>query len=149
MFSFFDDSRQNLVSLLNSFDLIRCLNIISIKSNDVQYRDDLDAINLEVMIDSIIVCVAKDFQSDSDVDIQLIEVSFDSVFEIILNDFLKRIIFSIVEISLIEYVVDILVEKFVIRSNEIQFIFEESSRVEISAMVVLSDMKSFRKIIRR
>jgi hypothetical protein len=76
-------------------------------------------------------------------------MSFDSTFEIILNDFSKKIIFSIVEISLIEQVNDILVEKFAIRSNKIQFIFEESIRVEIDSIVVFSRMKDFEKIIHR
>jgi hypothetical protein len=76
-------------------------------------------------------------------------MSFDSTFEIILNDFSKKIIFSIVEISLIEQIDDILVEKFAIRSNKIQFIFEESIRVEIDSIVVLNRVKDFERIIRR
>ncbi len=76
-------------------------------------------------------------------------MNFDSMFEVILNDFSKRIIFSVLEISLIEQVNDILVEKFAIRSNKIQFIFEESIRVEIDSKIVLSKMKDFKKIIRR
>jgi hypothetical protein len=76
-------------------------------------------------------------------------MSFDSTFEITLNDFSKRIIFSVVEISLIEQINDILVEKFAIRNNKIQFIFEESIRVEIDSIVVLSEMKNFKKIVYR
>jgi hypothetical protein len=148
MFSFFDDSRQNLLSFLNSFDLIRCSDIISIESNDVQQCDDFDTISFKIMINSIIVYVTKNSQSDSDVDIQLIKMNLDSMFEITLNDFSKKIIFSIVEISLIEYVIDILVKKFAIRSNEIQFIFEESFRVEVNAIVVFSEMNNLRKIVR-
>ncbi len=71
------------------------------------------------------------------------------MFEVTLNDFSKRVIFSIVEISLIEQINDILVEKFAIRSNKIQFIFEENIRVEIDSIVVLSRVKDFRKTIRR
>jgi hypothetical protein len=35
MFSFFDDSRQNFVTFFDLFDLIRCLFIILIESNDI------------------------------------------------------------------------------------------------------------------
>jgi hypothetical protein len=76
-------------------------------------------------------------------------MSFDSTFEVTLNDFSKKIIFSVVEISLIEQIDDILVEKFAIRSSKIQFIFEKSIRVEIDSIVVLSRVKNFEKIIRR
>jgi hypothetical protein len=75
-------------------------------------------------------------------------MNFDSTFEVILNDFSKKVVFSVVEISLIEQVDDILVEKFAIRSNKIQFIFEESIRVEIDSIVVLSRMKDFGEAIR-
>jgi hypothetical protein len=76
-------------------------------------------------------------------------MNFDSTFEVILNDFSKKIIFFVVEISLIEQINDILVEKFAIRSSKIQFIFEESIRVEIDSIVVFSRVKDFEKIIRR
>jgi hypothetical protein len=76
-------------------------------------------------------------------------MNFDSTFEVILNVFSKRVIFSVVEISLIEQTDDILVEKFAIRNNKIQFIFEESIRVEIDSIVVLSKVKDFEEIIRR
>jgi hypothetical protein len=76
-------------------------------------------------------------------------MNFDSTFEVTLNDFSKRIIFSVVEISLIEQINDILVEKFAIRSNKIQFIFEESIRVEIDSIVVFNRMKDFKEIINR
>jgi hypothetical protein len=76
-------------------------------------------------------------------------MSFDSTFEVTLNDFSKRIVFSVVEISLIEQVDDILVEKFAIRSSKIQFIFEESIRLEIDSIVVLSGMKNFREAVCR
>ncbi len=60
MFSLFDDSRENFIAFLNSSDLIQCSDIVSVvESNDIQHCDDSDAINIEVMIDSIIVCVAK------------------------------------------------------------------------------------------
>jgi hypothetical protein len=55
MLSFFDDSRQDFESILNSFDLIECSDIISVKSNDVQHDADFVAIKFEVMIDSNIV----------------------------------------------------------------------------------------------
>jgi hypothetical protein len=62
MFSFFDDSRKNFIAFLNSFDLIQCSDIVSIvESNDIQHCDDFDTISIEIMIDSIIVCVAKVF----------------------------------------------------------------------------------------
>jgi hypothetical protein len=50
MLSLFDNSKQNFVLLLNSFDLIRCSLIILIESNDVQHDADFDAIKFEVMI---------------------------------------------------------------------------------------------------
>ena len=59
MFSLFNDSRQNFVSFLNSFDLIRCSFIISIESNDVQHDADFDTIKFEVIIDSNVVNVAE------------------------------------------------------------------------------------------
>jgi hypothetical protein len=67
----------------------------------------------------------------------------DSVLEIVLNDFSQNIILSIVDISLIEYVVHVFIEKFLIRSSEIQFIFEENFRVEVDTIVVLGEMKRF------
>jgi hypothetical protein len=59
MFSFFDDSRQNLISFLDSFDLIRRSLIISIESNNIQHDADFDAIKFKVMIDSNVVNVTK------------------------------------------------------------------------------------------
>jgi hypothetical protein len=86
MFSFSDDSRQELESILNSFDLIECSDIISIDMNDVQHDADFDAIKFEVMIDSNIVNVAEVLQILSDFEIQLIKMSFDSIFEFVMND---------------------------------------------------------------
>jgi hypothetical protein len=86
MLSFFDDSRQDFESILNSFDLVECSDIISFDMNDVQHDADFDAIEFEVMIDSKVVNVTKVFQIVSDFEIQLIKVSFDSIFEFVMND---------------------------------------------------------------
>ncbi len=60
MFSFSDDSKENFIAFLNSFDLIQCSDIVSIvESNDIQHCDDSDTIDIEDMIDLIIVCVTK------------------------------------------------------------------------------------------
>ncbi len=149
MFSLFDDSRQNFVSLLNSFDLIRCSLIISVESNDVQHNVDFDTIKFEVMIDSNIVNVIKVFQIVSDFEIQLIKMSFDSVFEFVMNDRSQSIIFIIVVVSLNEQIIDELVDENMIRNNKIQFIFEENFRVDIDSIVILSEMKDLERIIRR
>ncbi len=69
MFSFSNESKQNFESILNSFDLIECSNIISFDMNDVQYDADFDAIEFEVMIDSKIVNVAEISQIVSDFEI--------------------------------------------------------------------------------
>ncbi len=45
--------------------------------------------------------------------------------------------------------IDELIDENTIRSNKIQFIFEESIRLEIDSIVVLSEMKNFREIICR
>ncbi len=60
MFAFFDDSKQRFIMILNSFDLFKCSDIISVESNDFQHDADFDAIKFEVMIDSNIVSVAED-----------------------------------------------------------------------------------------
>jgi hypothetical protein len=86
MLSFFDDSRQDLESILNSFDLIERSDIISLDMNDVQHDADFDAIEFEVMIDSKIVNVAEVPQIVSDFEIQLIKMNFDSIFEFVMND---------------------------------------------------------------
>jgi hypothetical protein len=69
MFSLSSESRQDLESSLNSFDLIECLDIISFDTNDVQHVVDFDVIEFEVMIDSKIVNVAKIPQIVSDFEI--------------------------------------------------------------------------------
>jgi hypothetical protein len=117
--------------------------------NDVQHDDDFDAIEFEVMIDSKVVNIAKVLQIDSNVVIQLIEMRFNSILEIVLNDVSQSIIFSIVDVSLIEYVIDVLIEKFMIRDDKIQFVFKEDFRVDIDSIVVLSEMKDLEEIIRR
>jgi hypothetical protein len=86
MLSFFDDSRQDLESILNSFDLIECSDIISLDMNDVQHDADFDTIEFEIMIDSKVVNVTEVSQIVSDFEIQLIKMSFDSVFEFVMND---------------------------------------------------------------
>jgi hypothetical protein len=43
--------------------------------------------------------------------------------------------------------IDELIDENTIRNNKIQFIFEESIRFEIDSIVVLSEMKNFRKIV--
>ncbi len=149
VFSFSNESRQNLESILNSFDLIERSDIISFNMNDVQHDDDFDAIEFEVMIDSKVVNIAKVLQIDSNVVIQLIEMRFNSILEIVLNDVSQSIIFSIVDVSLIEYVIDVLIEKFMIRDDKIQFVFKEDFRVDIDSIVVLSEMKDLEEIIRR
>jgi hypothetical protein len=58
-------------------------------------------------------------------------------------------IFIIVVVSLNKQIIDELVDEDTIRSNKIQFIFEESFRVEINAIVVLREKKDFRKIVCR
>jgi hypothetical protein len=78
--------------------------------NDVQHNTDFDAIEFEVMIDSEVVNIAKVFQIDSDVVIQLIEMRFDSILELVSNDVSQSIIFSVVDVSLIEYVTDVLIK---------------------------------------
>jgi hypothetical protein len=45
--------------------------------------------------------------------------------------------------------IDEFIDENTIRNNKIQFIFEESMRFEIDSIVVLSEMKNFRKIICR
>jgi hypothetical protein len=149
MLSFSDDSRQDLESIFNSFDLIECSNIISIESNDVQHDADFDAIKFEVMIDSNIVNVAEVSQIVSNFEIQLIKVSFDSISEFVMNDRSQNIILIIVVVSLNEQIIDELVDENTIRSSKIQFIFEEDFRVDIDSIVVLSEIKDLEKIIRR
>jgi hypothetical protein len=45
--------------------------------------------------------------------------------------------------------IDEFIDENTIRSNKIQFIFEESIRLEIDAIVVFSEMKNFREIVYR
>ncbi len=86
MFSFSDYSRQNLVTFLNSFDLIRCSFIISVESNNIQHDVDFDAIKFEIMIDSNVVNVAEVLEIVSDFEIQLSKINCDLVFEFVMND---------------------------------------------------------------
>jgi hypothetical protein len=44
--------------------------------------------------------------------------------------------------------IDELIDENTIRSSKIQFIFEESIRLEIDSIVVLSEMKNFRETVR-
>ncbi len=69
MFSLSNESRQDFESILNSFDLIECSDIISFDMNDVQHDADFDAIEFEVMIDSKVVNVAEISQIVSDFEI--------------------------------------------------------------------------------
>ncbi len=149
VFLFSSESRQNVESILNSFDLIERSDIISFSMNDVQHDIDSDAIEFEVMIDSKVVNIAKVFQIDSDVVIQLIEMRFDTILEVVSNDVSQSIIFSIIDVSLIEYVIDVFIKKFMIRDDKIQFVFKNKFRVDIDSIVVLSEMKNLEKIIRR
>ncbi len=48
-----------------------------------------------------------------------------------------------------EQIIDEFVDENTIRSNKIQFIFEENFRVDSDSIVVLSEMKDLEKIIRR
>jgi hypothetical protein len=45
--------------------------------------------------------------------------------------------------------IDELIDENTIRSNKIQFIFEESIRLEIDSIVVLSEMKNFKRAVYR
>jgi hypothetical protein len=45
--------------------------------------------------------------------------------------------------------IDEFIDENTIRSNKIQFIFEKNIRFEIDSIVVLSEMKNFRRIVRR
>jgi hypothetical protein len=45
--------------------------------------------------------------------------------------------------------IDELIDENTIRNNKIQFIFEESIRLEIDSIVVLSEVKNFKKIVYR
>jgi hypothetical protein len=86
MFSFFDDSRQRFIMILNSFDLFKCSDIISVESNDLQHDVDFDAIKFEIMIDSNIVSVTKDSQIVSDFENKLIKLNNDSIFEFVMKN---------------------------------------------------------------
>jgi hypothetical protein len=44
--------------------------------------------------------------------------------------------------------IDELIDENTIRSSKIQFIFEESIRLEIDSIIVLSEMKNFRETVR-
>jgi hypothetical protein len=101
------------------------------------------------MIDSNVASVAEDSQIVLDFEIQLIKMSCDSIFEFIMNDRSQNIILIIVVVSLNEQIIDELIDECTLRSNKIQFIFEKSFRVEINAIVVFDEMKSFKKIDRR
>jgi hypothetical protein len=149
MFSFSNESKQDLESILNSFDLIERSDIISFSINDVQHDIDFNAIEFEIMIDSKIVNITKVSQIDSNVVIQSIKMRFDSILEIVSNDVSQNIIFSIVDVSLIKYVINVFIEKFMIRDDKIQFVFKENFRVDIDSIVVLSEMKNLEKTIRR
>jgi hypothetical protein len=149
VFSFSNESRQDLESIFNSFDLIECSDIISFVMNDVQHDINFDVIEFEIMIDLKIVNITKLFQIDLNVVIQLIKIRFDSILEIVSNDVLKNIIFSIINVSLIEYVIDVFIKKFTIRDDKFQFIFKKNFRVDINSIVVLNEMKNFRKIVDR
>ncbi len=149
VFSLSSKSRQDLKSILNSFDLIECLNIISFIMNNVQHDIDLDTIEFDNMNDSKVVNITKVFQIDSNVVIQLIEMCFDSIFEVISNDVSQNIIFLIVDVSLIEYVINVFIEEFMIRDDTIQFVFKKIFRVDIDSIVVLNEIKNLRKIINR
>ncbi len=149
MFSLSSESRQDLESILISFDLIECSNIISFNMNDVQHDIDFDAIEFEIMIDSKVVNIAEVFQIDSNVVIQLIKMRFDSILEVVSNDVSQSIILSVVNVSLIEYVTDVLIEKSMICDDKIQFVFKEDFRVDVDSIVVLNEMKDLERIIRR
>ncbi len=69
MFSLSNESRQDFESILNSFDLIECSDIISFDMNDVQHDADFDTIEFEVMIDSKVVNVTEISQIVSDFEI--------------------------------------------------------------------------------
>jgi hypothetical protein len=45
--------------------------------------------------------------------------------------------------------IDELIDENTIRNSKIQFIFEESIRFEIDSILVLNEMKNFRKTVRR
>jgi hypothetical protein len=86
MFSFFDDSRQSFIMILNSFDLFECSNIISIESNDLQHDVDFYAIKFEIMIDSNIVNVTENSQIVSDFESKLIKLNNDSILEFVMKN---------------------------------------------------------------
>jgi hypothetical protein len=115
--------------------------------NDVQHDIDFDAIEFEIMIDSKVVNITEVSQIDSNVVIQLIKMRFNSIFEIISNDVSQSIIFSIIDVSLIEYVINVFIEKFMIRDDKIQFVFKKNFRVDIDSIVVFNEMKNLEKII--
>jgi uncharacterized protein (DUF927 family) len=66
-----------------------------------------------------------------------------------MNNRSQSIIFIIVVVSLNEQIIDELVDENTIRSNKIQFIFEENFRVDNDSIVVLNEMKNLEEIIRR
>jgi hypothetical protein len=115
----------------------------------IQHDIDFDAIEFEVMIDSKIVNIAEVSQIDSNIVIQLIKMRFDSILEIISNDVSQSIIFSIVDVSLIEYAINVFIDKFMIRDDKIQFVFKEDFRVDVDSIVVLNEMKDLETIICR
>ncbi len=149
MFFLFDDSKQNFISLFNSFDLIRWSFIISFESDDVQHDADFDSIKFEIIVDSNIMNVAEVLQIVSDFEIQLIKMIDDSVFEFVINDRSQNIILIIAVVLLNEQIIDEFINENTIRSDKIQFIFKKNFRVDIDSIVVLSEMKNLRKTIRR
>ncbi len=72
--------------ILNSFNLFKCSDIISVESNNLQHDADFYAIKFEVMIDSNIVNVAEDSQIVSDFENKLIKLNNNSILEFVMKN---------------------------------------------------------------
>ena len=85
-----------LIVFLNSFDLLESSVHFSFRVDDLYHERGIDSVELIVMINSNVVCIAVIFQKSSNASVELVEMFFLEEFESHSNTISKRIILKIV-----------------------------------------------------
>jgi hypothetical protein len=135
MFTSLNEYEQLMISILNSVDLIECLIVVSFSINYCNHDRSKNTIEFDVIVHSIIVCIAVLSENDSCMRRQWIEMSFDAECEFQLYEFSQNVILESRDRSLIENSNHIFVEFMTINVIQIVFILKENFWVDMNVVI--------------
>ncbi len=135
VFTFSSKYEQLMISILHSINLIECLIVALFSINYCNHDKNRNTIEFDVIVHSIIVCIAVFSENDSCMRKQWIEMNFDLECEFHLYEFSQNVILESRDRSWIENSNHILVEFMTINVIQIDFILKENFWVDVNVVI--------------